>query len=240
MTTNFLNFGPELDAVFADAQKLLQQQTAQITSEASFETKVLAALGALAQALDTQTGLIKDDFKQLSDRQAADTASLTGLLKQILAWANVDPEPATVRFLVPTYRNIKTGEPIEMPTSLINDAISNIPLEFDNLGGMKVGTPAGGTITLTVTDDATGNPSTACTVAMGADGSSVDVTPTPADGTNLNPGFTINFEDQANADLKASLDCNFVADTAAANVHFVTTGITTRPVPAGPTGATGP
>ena len=228
--TNVLNFGPELDAIFADAQKLLQQQTGQLTGEASFGTKVLAALGALAQELDAQTGLIKDDVKQLSDQQAADTAALTVLLKQVLSWANFDPVPATVRFLVPTHRNVETGEPVKMPTSLINDAISKIPLEFDDVGGMKVAPPSGGTVTLTVTDDASGNPSTACTVAMGADGSSVDVTPTPADGTNLNAGFTINFEDQANVDLKASLDCNFVADAAAANVHFVTTGITTRPV----------
>jgi hypothetical protein len=215
MTTTFLNFGPELDAIFADAQKILVNQA----TEATFETKVLAALAALATALDQQSAQIASGF----------TIDVN-LLNQILAWANYDATPARVRFVVITHRDIITGEPVKMPTALMNDVISNIPLEFDNLVGVKVAAPVGGTITLTVVDDASGNPSTAATVAMGADGMSVDVTPTPSDGTNLDPGFTINFEDMANADLKASLDCNFVSDSEAANVHFVTTGITTRPV----------
>jgi hypothetical protein len=137
--------------------------------------------------------------------------------------------PIKVRFVIIRHRNPKTGEWKDMPQSLLNDMVSNIPLEFDNLVGQKVQPPAAGTVTLTATNTADGTPYAGATLAMGADGSSVDVTPVPADGTNMGV-FTVNFEDAGNADLKATLDCNFTDDPNAANVHFVTTGITTHPV----------
>lgn len=137
-----------------------------------------------------------------------------------------DLKAVRVRFRVPTHRTLQ-GKAIKMATSLINDVISNIPLEFDNVAGRPVPTPSGGTITLGVVDSA-GAPSTVAMVAMGADGTSVDVTPTPADGLNTGT-FVIMFEDMATADLKAQLECVFTADTSAANVHFDTTHITTRP-----------
>lgn len=136
--------------------------------------------------------------------------------------------PKSVRFVVIKHRNVKTGKWIDMPQSLVNDEISNIPLEFDNLAGQKVNPPSGGTVTIALVDS-TGAASTAATAVLGADGSSVDVTPTPADGTNL-AEFTIQFSDQANVDLTASLDCVFTNDPNAASTHFVTQNITTRPV----------
>jgi len=134
-----------------------------------------------------------------------------------------DPERAvSVRFVVPTTRDLKTGKEIKMPTNLINDAISNIPLEFDNLAGNKVVPPTGGNSVVTSSDTAV------CTVAMGADGTSVDVTP-----VNLTTGGAVlNYTDTTpGSTLSApALDVQFTADTAAASVHWVTTGITTRPI----------
>jgi hypothetical protein len=153
------------------------------------------------------------------------------LLKQIEQDVNgpaPDDTPVSVRFVVPTYRDIATGKVLKMAFSVLNDVITNIPLEFDNLAGQKVAVPAGGTVTLALLDP-TGAVSTLGAVAMGADGTSVDVTPTLPAGSSLGDA-TISFDDQANVDLKAPLDITFGNDPAAANVHFVTTGATTRPM----------
>jgi hypothetical protein len=157
------------------------------------------------------------------------TEDIFGVARRIVGVVRILDTPAKVRFIVVRHRNPKTGDWIKMPQSLLNDQIANIPLEFDNLVGQKVAPPNAGTITLTLTNTADGTPFAGATAAMGADGTSVDVTPVPADGTNMGV-FTLGFEDVANADLKASLDCNFTSDPNAANVHFVTTGITERPV----------
>lgn len=197
-----------LAEILADQIELLKRSGFQ----QSIEIEILKALMLLSQDLDTKDAQNKD------------------LLNQILnQFLTPDLTPVSLRFVVIRTRNIQTGEWTNMPQSLINDQISNIPLEFDNLAGQKVAPPAG-TLSFTVTDDATSTPSTTVTVALGADGSSVDVTPVPADGTNLNPGFTISAVDSAGAGFNATLDCNFTNDPNAANAHFVTTGITTRPV----------
>src|SRR5208337_32772 len=106
-----------------------------------------------------------------------------GILELLLSFVRLIEElekPKSVRFVTIKTRNLQTKEWIIMTQSLVNDAISNIPLEFDNLIGQKVAVPAGGTVTISVlnTPD-NGSPSTAATAALGADGSSVDVTPTP-------------------------------------------------------------
>ena len=141
----------------------------------------------------------------------------------IVRW---DTQRATsVRFVVPGHFDLKTGKEIKMPTMLINDVVSNIPLEFDNLAGGKVSPPAGGNAVPTSSDTAV------CTVAMGVDGSSVDVTPVGAIGTQTGSA-TLSFADTTpGSTLTApTLDVGFTGDTMASSVHWVTTGITTRPL----------
>jgi hypothetical protein len=155
-----------------------------------------------------------------------DAADVLDIFRRVAQLVRRLEEPSSVRFVSTKYLNPTTGEWF-MAQSLLNDRVSNIPLEFDNLAGQKVNTPSTGNITLAVLDT-TGAPSTAATIAMGSDGSSVDVTPTPMDGTNV-AEFTISFDDVTNVDIKSNLDCQFTNDPAAASAHFVTTGITTTP-----------
>ena len=64
MATNVFNFGPELDAIFADAQQDVKNQGA----AATMQQKILAAVAGIAAAQDAQTGLIKADVQLLSDK----------------------------------------------------------------------------------------------------------------------------------------------------------------------------
>jgi hypothetical protein len=79
MASNFLNFGPVLDAIFADAKKDLQQHGDMM----AVEQQILAAVAVVAAAMDDQVGLIKADVQLLSDK-----------LDKILAWA-LPPEAET-------------------------------------------------------------------------------------------------------------------------------------------------
>ena len=114
-----------------------------------------------------------------------------------------------------------------MATPLLDDVISNIPLEFDNAAGVAVAAPAGGTVAVTLSNTAMG------TVAMGADGKSVDFTPAqPPDDTQTG---AISLSDTSGSlTITATLDISLTKDEQAARAHFVTTGITTRPITPAP------
>ncbi len=108
-----------------------------------------------------------------------------------------------------------------MPTMLLSDAISNIPVEFDNAGGDAVDPPAGA-LSFTLDNSAMGS------VATGADGKSCDFTPTqPADLTQVG---TITGTDTAGSQFNMTLDIGLAADPAAVRGHFVPSEITTRPL----------
>lgn len=118
-----------------------------------------------------------------------------------------------------------------MATNLINDQISNIPVEFDNLVGQKLPAPSGDQWSLSLVDGS-GSPSSVGTAVVGQDNSSVDITPTPADGTNMGTMLlqaSVTLTDGTVVTL-SPLDLVFTNDPNVANAHFVTTGITTRPV----------
>ncbi len=139
----------------------------------------------------------------------------------VSGWVRLSPNSAAFsRFVVPTYRTLQ-GVPLTMALSVINDAITNVPLVFDNLGGVVVAKPAGSTDTVTV-DNA------AWTVAMGADGTSVDITPVQpaaADGTAGNITYTNSVVTTASTlAIVSTSDPNAVSD------HFDTTNATTRPL----------
>lgn len=161
----------------------------------------------------------------LQDRLATDrqTAEFRSLLVGIATYeAGLRSTAVRARFVTISHKNLETGEDLHMPTNLVDDAISVIPLEFDNVGGQKVTPPTG---TGSVSND---NPA-AGTVAMSADGLSVEFTPAqPAvDGATGNLTFV-------EGTLTATMAYAVTTDPAAANVHFVTSSITTLPLPVTP------
>ena len=124
----------------------------------------------------------------------------------------------SAKFIVPTHRSIGTGEAITMATPLLSDVISNIPLAFANAAGVAVPEPAGETNTVSIDNDLAG------TVAMGADGKSVDFSPVqPPDLTQV---ATISFT--GGSLPVATLAISLTSDEAAASASFAPAGITTR------------
>lgn len=108
-----------------------------------------------------------------------------------------------------------------MPTMLLSDAVSVIPVEFDNAGGAAVDPPAGA-LSFTIDNAAMG------TVATGTDGKSCEFTPTqPADLTHVG---TITGTDTAGAGFNMTLEIGLAADPTAERAHFVPSEITTRPL----------
>lgn len=104
-----------------------------------------------------------------------------------------------------------------MATPLLDDVISTIPFEFDNAAGHAVPAPAG--LSVTISNAAAGS------VVVSADGKGVNFTPAqPPDDTQT---ATITATDGA---ISFTLDVALTADQAAVRGHFVTTGITTRPI----------
>ncbi len=160
------------------------------------------------------------------------TFTLFGIIRGTFEFDWVVPEPdrlpVRVSFDVPKYRDITTGAPIAMATSLKNDVISTVPLKFTNLVGEVVDPPAADVVTLAVTDTSDA-PSTFATAALTADLRGVDVTPTPGDGTNLET-VRIKYQDTTNTVLETMEDFEFTDDPRAANVSFDTAAITERPI----------
>src|ERR1700680_963389 len=145
-----------------------------------------------------------------------------------------DAKPVCARFAVPTYRNPTTGEPVIMTLNLADDVISNIPVIFDNRAGRPVPAPSGAA-TASIDNPAVG------TVAVGADGISVDFMPTqpPVDGATAN----ITYSDVVGPDtiMVGPLAIVVTADATATSGTFNTAGITTRPLaPPAPPPAPGP
>jgi hypothetical protein len=136
----------------------------------------------------------------------------------------VSCRPGIIRHL-----NLTTKEPILMTTNILNDVISVVPVEFDNPEGTAVPKPASDTITVTGDDPSV-------TVALDADGSSFDITPALPAGTStgvLNVTYTATPSD-GSAAFGFTTQFQFTADKTAVSAHPVTTGITTRPLPAAP------
>lgn len=133
-------------------------------------------------------------------------------------------QPTSVRFVVLRHRSLATGEWIVMPTPLLSDVISNIPIEFDNAAGEAVDAPAGDTVTASISNPALGS------VAPGADNASVDFTPTsPPDETQTGTiTFTATMADGSS--VTTTLDVTLTKDPAVSRAHFVDSSITTRPL----------
>jgi hypothetical protein len=126
------------------------------------------------------------------------------------------------RFLTITLRNIITGEPIPM-TTLVNNAISNIPVTFQDAEGTTVPMPS--SVPPTVTVDNTG----AGTVAIGADNASVDFTPTTTDdGAAVVITLVATNSNGSNVTVTGNYTVGIAPDLIAVSGSFNDAGITTR------------
>ena len=106
-----------------------------------------------------------------------------------------------------------------MTTPLLADVISTIPIEYDNAGGTAVDPPPAGTMSAVLDNTVMG------TVALSADEKGVDFTPAqPPDLTQVGV-ITLNGLKEP-----VTLDISLTADAVIARGHFVTAGITTRPL----------
>lgn len=150
-------------------------------------------------------------------------SGVPALLQQLIASSGGDHVAVSVRFAVTTHKTLQ-GVPIHMAQNIIDDMVTIIPIEFDNLGQTAVAKPAGSTDTVTVD-------SPAFTVAMSADGLSVEITPVqPAtDGTTGNVTYT-----NSAITTPSVLAIVISPDATAVSDHFDTLHVTTRALPAAP------
>lgn len=192
---------------------------------------VISTIGALTvavgKAISDLSNKVDHDLGTLASGIEAVQQGIEHVL-QLLSTPAPDQTAASVRFVVPYVLHPVTRERITMPVNIIDDAITVIPIEFDNLAGASVPAPSGGTASVSV--DNTANFS----VAMGADGMSVEVTPVqpPTEGATA----TITYTDVVNGQtLTATLaDLTITQDVQATSVHFRTDQISTKPLPAAP------
>ena len=187
--------------------------------------------------LDTYTQTLSEIFdaettlSQTVKQFASDTAAKLAQIEQDVNGGEPSSNDAvSVKFLTPIYYDFDTGEEVHMAQPLMNDVISAVLVEFDNVSGQPVAAPAAGAITLSVVD-ATGAVSPLATAAMSADGTRVEITPASPKGSALGD-ITVMFDDSTTgSDFKTSADFTMTNDAAAATVRLRTDDITTTPMP---------
>lgn len=109
--TNILNFGPELDSVYADVQQILT-----IVKNIKVETdEVVAALATLA-TLNNQRQILAD-------------------LALILADQTGPPVPTSVKFDLITYTPLHGGNTMAGTVTMTDDHVAHIPVKWaDDVG----------------------------------------------------------------------------------------------------------
>lgn len=142
-------------------------------------------------------------------------------IDQIIELLTRDQVAASVRLVVPTLRHLDTGEKLTMALNIISDAITVVPIEFDNVGGSSVPMPAGSTGTLSI--DNTANFS----VALSADGMSAEIT--PVQPPTIDATGTLSYSNSSIA-VACTLALVISADPAAVSDHFNTLNVTTKPL----------
>lgn len=185
---------------------------------------ITGAFGQLSQQSARQAGGLNNHINIIADGLSAVQDAVGRILADVTPF---DRRPASVRFGLPQAFNLKTGDRIPMALNILSDVVTNIPLVFDNAGGSPVSAPTGGTGSVSA-DNA------AFTVALSADGQSIDVT--PVQPPQVGQTTTITYTDTIGGQtLTATLpDVTIAADAAATSVHFDTTNVTTHPLPASP------
>ena len=152
---------------------------------------------------------------------------LTDILSNLVRWLTKDSRIATMRLVIPVCRSLETGEVPFMPTSVMADLATLVPIEFDNPGGTPVAPPTGGTAT--VTND---NPG-ACNTSIETDASgNLVLVLSPVQPGQLGAICNISVSDvvDGNAISTATVDFELVNDPIASNAHLNTGGMTTRPL----------
>lgn len=169
---------------------------------------------------------IKNDLIAIKLAQSDGDLHTARSLADIIELLTVDRVATSARLSVPTHLRLITGEPFPMALNIIDDAISVIPIVFTNRAMGVTAKPAGSTDTVAI--DNTANFS----VAMSADGMSVEVTPVqpPVDGATGNLTYT----NSGVATQSAPLALVITADATAASDHFDDLHVTTIPLPAAP------
>ena len=143
-----------------------------------------------------------------------------------------DQRAVSMRLVVPRHRSLSPDRrELHMPTNILNDVATEVPIEFDNLAKEPVSPPTGGTTT--VNNDNTAAATTA--VEVKEDGRlQLVIFPVqpPQDGAVLN----ISVSDVVNGVAITTPNVDFVLtpDPAAANAHLDTSNMTTRPLDSGP------
>ncbi len=205
----------------------------------------------MAQTQLTRIELLDRQIKQIADliivEMRADYQNIIAILAKIEQELNApapdDDMPVSGHIIAPKYRDMITGKEVFMPQSLMNDLISTLPVEFDNLAGKPVPAPAAGAITVSLVD-ADGALSPLGTAVLAADGVSVDVIPASPPGSALGDA-TVVYDDVSGtadspSDISFRYDVTFTDDPTATSAHVDSAHITTRPMEAAPAPPTGP
>jgi len=155
---------------------------------------------------------------------------LASLVQALIARLGRDQRPASARLVVPRHRSLHTGKAIHMPTNILSDVTTVVPVEFDNLGGLPVPSPA----SLTATANNDNAAAVTATAEQAADGT-WDLVLSPVQPAQLNAiancGLTFTSPDGSQI-VTPNVDFSVTNDVAAANAHLDTAHMTTRPLPA--------
>jgi hypothetical protein len=161
--------------------------------------------------------------------------NLVALLTRVVDWLTADRRAAAARLVVPRVRSLNSRNIIPMPTNILADVTTLVPLEFDNLAGSVVPTPAGDTAT--VTND---NPA-ACAASVEASAGNAALTDgtlllvlTPVQPAQIGAVCNIavnNVLPDGRTFITPTVDFTIAADATATNAHLVTAGMMTRALP---------
>jgi hypothetical protein len=134
----------------------------------------------------------------------------------------MDRRAVSARLVVIRHRDLATRRPVTMPTNILSDEASLIPVEFDNLAGTAVSAPAG---TATATND---NPA-ACVATVETDASGgIVLVLSPVQPPQM--GAIVNVSVTDGAITTPTVDFVITADTNAKNAHLSTGAMSNRPL----------
>lgn len=201
MATNFLNFGSELDAIFADVKQLLTDET----TDAANAAKILATLETI----------ISNEQQIL-----AALTEQTALINQILGWAVSPPAPTQIVLALPTI----TRKGVLVPNyELKDDTVATVPILTTNSAGVVEPPPTGDIFSVTSSNPAS------LTAAIGqtaAGNPAVVLTPL----VQASPGLTFTVSDSAGLKVATQI-VDIVQDTTPTNIILDLADATTVPQP---------
>jgi hypothetical protein len=161
-------------------------------------------------------------------------AELMNLLRALLTPA--DQRAVSARLVVPRHRSLSTRSSVQMPTNILADFATLVPIEFDNIGGSPVATPTGDTATVTNDNEA------ACVATTELDAGVLNLVLSPVQPAQLGAVCNVsvsNLLPDGKTVVTPTVDFVLTADGAVANAHLNTSAMTTRalPPPAAPAAA---